>query len=52
MAVLWVTTSVIFVYITIATGLITVSVTWIIFLVAVALQHLMRAIFDYTEASK
>lgn len=51
-AVLWVTTSVIFVYITIATGLITVSVTWIIFLVAVALQHLMRAIFDYTEASK
>lgn len=51
-AVLWVTISIIYVYITIATGLVTASVTWIIFLVAVALQHLMRAIFDYAEASK
>ncbi len=51
-AILWVTTSLIYIWLTIATGLITVSVTWILFLVAVAVQNLMKAIFDYVEASK
>lgn len=49
-AILWITTSIVYVYLTIATGLITVVVTWIIFLVAVAVQNLMKAIFDYVEA--
>ncbi len=49
-AILWVTTSIVYVYLTIATGLVTVVVTWIIFLVAVAVQNLMKAIFDYVEA--
>lgn len=51
-AILWVTTSILYIYITIATGVLTASVTWIIFLVAVALQNLMKAIFDYAEAVK
>lgn len=50
--VLWVVTSFAYLYITFATGFYTVSVTWIIFLVAVALQNLMRAIFDYVGAEK
>lgn len=51
-AILWVTTSILYVYITIVTGVLTASVTWVIFLVAVALQNLMKAIFDYVEAGK
>ena len=51
-AILWVTTSILYIYITIATGLVTVAVTWVIFLVAVAVQNLMKAIFDYVEAGK
>lgn len=51
-AVLWVLISLIYIYITFSTGLVTASVTWVIFLVAVALQNLMKAIFDYVEASK
>ncbi len=51
-AILWVTTSFLYIYLTIATGIITVAVTWILFLVAVALQNLMKAIFDYAEAGK
>lgn len=51
-AILWVTVSVLYIYITFATGILTASVTWIIFIVAVAVQNLMRAIFDYVEASK
>jgi len=51
-AILWVTTSFVYIYITIATGVVTAAVTWIIFLVAVALQNLMKAIFDYAEARK
>ena len=49
-AILWITTSIVYVYLTIATGLVTVVVTWIVFLVAVAIQNLMKAIFDYVEA--
>lgn len=49
-AILWVTTSIVYVYLTIATGIVTVVVTWIVFLVAVAVQNLMKAIFDYVEA--
>ena len=51
-AILWITASIVYVYLTIATGLITVVVTWIVFLIAVAVQHLMKAIFDYAEANK
>lgn len=51
-AILWVTTSVLYIILTIATGVYTVVVTWIIFLVAVAVQNLMKAIFDYVEVSK
>ena len=51
-AILWVTTSFVYIYITIATGVVTAAVTWIIFLVAVALQNLMKAIFDFAEAKK
>lgn len=51
-AILWVTTSFVYIYITIATGFVTAAVTWIIFLAAVALQNLMKAIFDYVEAVK
>ncbi len=55
-AILWVTVSTIYIIITlhgifyysIAVG----SVSWIIFLVAVALQNLMKAIFDYVEVTK
>ena len=49
-AILWVTTSILYVYITVVTGIVTVVVTWIIFLVAVAVQNLMKALFDYVEA--
>lgn len=51
-AILWITTSILYVYITVATGLVTVVVTWVIFLVAVAVQNLIKAIFDYVEARK
>ncbi len=51
-AILWVTASMLYIGITIATGFVTATVTWIIFLVAVAVQNLMKAIFDYVEASK
>ena len=51
-AILWVTTSFVYLYITFITGFATATVTWIIFIVAVAVQNLMRAIFDYVEAEK
>ena len=55
-AVLWVTASFIYIFLTaymfFANGIFTASVTWIIFLVASALQNLIRAIFDYSEANK
>lgn len=51
-AILWVTTSVLYICITCVTGFATAAVTWIIFIVAVALQNLMKAIFDYVEAGK
>lgn len=51
-AILWVTTSFIYIWLTVVTGFVTVAVTWVVFLVAVALQNLMKAIFDYVEASK
>lgn len=55
-AILWCTVSVIYIFITVFGTLFfsgsTGMVSWIIFLVAVALQQLMRAIFDYVEASK
>lgn len=51
-AILWITTSFVYIYLTIATGFFTAAVTWIIFLVAVAIQNLMKAIFDYAEARK
>lgn len=51
-AILWVTASFMFVYITVITGFATAAVTWIIFIIAVAIQNLMRAIFDYAEAEK
>lgn len=51
-ALLWVLISITYIYITFSAGIISASVTWVIFLVAGALQNLMRAIFDYVEASK
>lgn len=55
-AVLWVTVSILYICLTTATMIsispMTATVTWIIFLVAVAIQNLMRAIFDYVEAGK
>lgn len=49
-AILWVSISVLYIIITIMTC--TPVVTWFIFLLAAALQRLMRAIFDFTEVSK
>ncbi|MCQ2514432.1 MAG: permease prefix domain 1-containing protein [Ruminococcus sp.] len=55
-AILWVFTSLIYIYITAVLTFTysvgAVAVTWIVFLIASALQHLIRAIFDYMEASK
>ncbi len=51
-ALLWVTASVVYILLTVATGFVTAAVTWIVFLIAVALQHLMKAIFDYSEADR
>lgn len=51
-AILWVTASFVYLWITFATSFTTVAATWIIFLIAVALQQLMKAIFDYVEAGK
>lgn len=51
-AILWVTTSFLYIFITGVSGFAAASVTWIIFLVAIALQNLMKAIFDYVEARK
>ena len=51
-AVLWVLISITYIYITFSAGIVSASVTWVIFLVAGALQNLMKAIFDYVEASK
>lgn len=55
-ALLWVTVSILYILITVF-GTIYISaatsvVSWVIFLVAVALQQLMKAIFDYVEAGK
>lgn len=49
-AILWITISFVYIWLTAITS--SVGVTWIVFLIAVALQHLMKAIFDYVEASK
>ncbi len=49
-AVIWIVASFLYIYITIATAPFTVVVTWIIFLIAFAVQRLIRAIFDYAEA--
>lgn len=51
-AILWITACFVYIFVTSTTGLFAVSVTWIIFLIAVALQNLMKAIFDYLEARK
>lgn len=51
-AILWVTTSFVYLYITFITGFSTATVTWIIFIIAVAVQNLIRSIFDYVEAEK
>lgn len=55
-AILWVTASIVYIllttYLTICVNWFAVSLTWIIFIIAIALQHLIRAIFDYSEASK
>lgn len=50
-AVLWVTASLVYIWLTFATGFTAVAVSWIVFLIAAALQNLMKAIFDYAEAS-
>lgn len=55
-AILWVTISITYIFIT-AIGMKTVSIavggiSWIIFIVGIALQQLIKAIFDYVEASK
>lgn len=55
-AILWVTISIAYIIITIV-GIQTVSIaiaaiSWIIFILGTALQQLMKAIFDYVEASK
>ena len=55
-AILWVTASIVYIcltaYIAISVNLFAVSFTWIIFIIAIAVQHLIRAIFDYSEANK
>lgn len=51
-AVLWVCASLLYIYLTIVTGFVTVLATWMIFPIAAALQGLMRAVFDYVEAVK
>lgn len=55
-AVLWITISILYLLITFA-GIQTAStavygISWIIFILGVALQQLIKAIFDYMEASK
>ncbi|MCH5296369.1 MAG: hypothetical protein J1E85_01735 [Ruminococcus sp.] len=55
-AILWGTISIIYIIITIV-GIQTISIaiggiSWIIFIVGIALQQLIKAIFDYMEASK
>lgn len=55
-AILWVTISITYIIIT-AIGMKTVSIavgviSWIVFIVGIALQQLIKAIFDYVEASK
>lgn len=55
-AVLWGLASLIYLFVTLysifAGSIFVCTISWIIFLIAVALQNLMRAIFDYVEASK
>lgn len=55
-AILWVTISIAYIIITIV-GMQTVSIaiaaiSWIIFILGISLQQLIKAIFDYVEASK
>lgn len=55
-AILWVTISIAYIIITIV-GMQTVSIaiaaiSWIIFILGIALQQLIKAIFDYVEANK
>lgn len=51
-AVLWVAVSLLYIYLTISTGVVTAAVTWIIFVAASAVQNLIKAIFDYVEAEE
>lgn len=55
-AILWVTASIVYIllttYLVVFVNWFAVNFTWIIFIIANALQHLIRAIFDYSEASK
>lgn len=51
-AILWVVTAFLYVYLTYITCFSATMVTWIIFIIAIAVQNIMRAIFDYVEASK
>lgn len=51
-AILWVATSFLYLYMTYITCFSATMVTWIIFIVAIAVQNVMRAIFDYVEVSK
>lgn len=51
-AVLWIATVFSYFAITIASGIVTVAVTWIVFVIAIAIQQLMKAIFDYVEAKE
>ncbi len=49
-AILWTVISILYLIITVSTAI--VAVSWIIFLLAVALQQLLKAIFDYTEVKR
>lgn len=55
-AILWVTASIVYIllttYLVVFVNWFAVNFTWIIFIIANALQHLIRAIFDYSEANK
>ena len=55
-AILWVTASIVYIclttYLVVCVNWFAVNFTWIIFIIATALQNLIRAIFDYSEANK
>ncbi len=51
-AIIWVTAAAVFLLLIFAVSIYAVAVAWIVFLIALSVQKLVKAIFDYMEAGK